>query len=1192
MADGQLTFKRIKKTSPKVAVKQEQPSGSEHPVLAGGVRVGGALASGAVNPALGPGTLLAALIGGGSEAAAQLLEEASKVPEAIKAVPEVVGHLVDPETRSATLKGFGEGVIAPIARIGTEAGIAAVPGSAYFKPGKVIGSMVKSGAMTGAGEAMREVSKGEDISPRSVGLATGLGAVTGGVLGPFVGPAEKAAADVAPVAKKTLADVVGEHGADATEFGKNAGAIMTREGWTLDRVAKEAAQLHANGRRDLADKLRETALESGQWKGKQLEEEIARLESLGMHQDAQAIRLAAARTSTGTSKIYNRASQVEQQATKLRKAEAAAAAKQAEASRRVAEARRKMDELAARGQTKPSAQQTVGGVDPVTGETVKFTEKVTPVKATEEGDELVETLGGPSSPIIPVAPAAPRVAPQVQSAIDEVLDRILPPAAKALPEAPPPVAAAAPEAPIAGLPVAPEAPAAVTPEVMPMPTTAPARKAVEAIDVPAAPVPTEAPAGPVMPIPPAPANAPVTPPTVEPVQSAAVPMATGKRGSPGEVKIDDVLTAEEKANTVIDVLRKAYPAQLADQLEPLVRQYHELGDTITRLGKPAANSSEAITLAQLKKQKGTIGMEMSLLTRQAEAAGAIPAGHGEATSTTIKNAIEDANAEKFASQIPLGAPKPEPPGGPIFAAEPPMEGPLPLAGSKVGNEDLGPLDLTYNPELAVESRVTRAMQEAKKPATVEGAAPVVEPPPTTEGGGTVLGSGLGAFQQIIEKNPQLAARLGLAAGGAIVGGATDPLDDPLLSMTAGAGIGMAAPEVLKGIRSMGVRPTEVPEVVHAMQRDPAEAQSIGQAVWHLVPHVQRFNYLLSIPGLSANAIAGPYGSGFFGFLAKGLGGDPRGWQALRKMTPGNWANEFWTGRNKALEMIQHAEQGDPLARAEIGGPAVDALTGILGQNVGKVGQRVLQAPAVGMQAGDLATRTIAQNAGFSEQEAREITLTSELFIPLLRDLNNFARGKDPSVIKGLIFPFVRTPLNVVEQGLTRFPGVGFKAQAIREAHGAPKMTFQAQAAQQALGGLMMFAGFAIGASTDPNGTGITSPNIVKRFLTNAAGPYSALAALGYAAGQAQAKGQPGIMPVASEAINALPLPAMQPITDAFRLADKVYQGQDVGMSDIPRGAIPAVIREPQPYGMGPEPNQTGIGLKLPDTGGLTFKRIK
>ncbi len=1138
MKGGKIDLDALPTSHTPNVVPKPTEQGSAHPTAAALVRTGAGLLSSLGNWEPGLGTAVAAGVGGAGESIAEMLDAGKLDPS-----------VIDPK------------------RVALEATLSAIPGRSYFKLGSLAGSAVKSGAIAGAGEYARERVKGEDIDPHAILKSTAIGGVTGGVFGHFM-PAmpgtnmPRTAEGAAPVvanAKPSIADLAAKHAGDVEAFTKAAGPAT--HGMTLDQIAKEASGLPKSH----AEALRDAALQTnGQWRGPVLEKELARLESLGMHEDAQHLRMAAGRTDTGTTKIYNRARDINQ---RLAKQEQAAR----DAATKAQEARTRMEKLQESGKSRETARQTISGTDPETGEKLSHTLTVSPGKPKK--GEIVGG-GGAETPTLPgMPPVDPdaalkaevqavlaKNAPQVAGEVGHVPAPGVPEAPVVAAAAPPVVAPPVTGAPSVAPPVSPVAPVnPVVAQELAKTQEEAARAAQEHIDAGGTlgqPVP-ETPG--VVP--------PVTPPP---------PAVTRKRGSPGDIKIPDVLTGPEKAAVGTQILHANYPPELAGQIAPLAEKYHALGDQIAAL--PVTSQNYAETLAGLKKSRGMLGMEMKLLTQKAEEAGVIAAGHGEATSKQIQDAITLANENKFGAQSPVGG---HPPMGelpvsgvestPIYPSDipggvppvevsgvmPPKEGiptELPQAGSFPVRGNMEGVDLTQSPQGAVESGVSRGLQVADKLAE-----------PGADQSGFIMGSGLGGFQDLIEKHPELAKRLGMSAAGAAIGGVTDPMDDPVMSMAMGAGVGAMAPDAIKALKGSGIKPAEVPEVAKVMSSgSPEEKKNLAVEIYHLLPNFQRFNYLMSAPwsGMGANAVAGPYGALFFGALERALAGDARGAAALRLATPTNWFREFHAGKNQALRMIEHAEAGDPIIRAEMQGSGV----------LGKTATRILQVPATALTSGDIASRTIFGQAGFTEDEAREMTATaSKQFIPALRKLGNLARGEQ-STFLSLIFPFVKTPLNLIEQGLIRTPGVGSLVQAGRVSRGALKTSGRLQATQQAIGGLMGIGGYALGSITPRD-----DASTLRKFATNAAGPYAAIVALGFAMGQRSNQGgEPGVFPFVQDAMQALPLPTTQSMTEGGKFIDKLLGGDVEGVQDLPRGMVPAFLREPAPYGFGPEPESPAM----------------
>ena len=431
---------------------------------------------------------------------------------------------------------------------------------------------------------------------------------------------------------------------------------------------------------------------------------------------------------------------------------------------------------------------------------------------------------------------------------------------------------------------------------------------------------------------------------------------------------------------------------------------------------------------------------------------------------------------------------------------------------------------------SAESKAAEAFRVEREAAErAAGTPPIGSAKPPTQapqGGGTNVGfMGTGFIQDLLEKNPTLANRLGTGALGAAAGAAIDPFGDPLTSAIVGGAAGFGLPTIIKGMKSIGVD-TNDPDIAKGLT--PGRIQETAGALWHLMPQIQRFNFLAT-EGLPANAAVGPFGSAVFGALSKAMAGDPRGKAALQDLfTTTNWFKDAKNGLDEAVQLIDRVEGSSPLIRAELHGPGLNLLP--------TVGKRTIQTPAILMTAGDLASRKALLRAGFTEQEAREITLTAEPFLPWLRKLANLRRGERSPFLE-LLFPFVRTPVNVLEQGLIRTPGVGFITQAIREKHGAAAVSYGEQAAQQFLGAIIGTVSYGIGTQMTPE-----QAKTWRRYVTNAAGPYSALAAAGFAAGQfTQRTGEGPLAAIGSteairEAEYSIPLPSTGALTDMYNFA--------------------------------------------------------
>jgi len=398
-------------------------------------------------------------------------------------------------------------------------------------------------------------------------------------------------------------------------------------------------------------------------------------------------------------------------------------------------------------------------------------------------------------------------------------------------------------------------------------------------------------------------------------------------------------------------------------------------------------------------------------------------------------------------------------------------------------------------------------------------------------------------------SPEILTQLMLGTGGAIGGSMLS--DDPILGALAGAGAGVSLPYAIRGIAALGVNPERLGNIQEQMQT-PEGIRGLARNIGRAIPHVQRFNYLASSAGLPANVFAGPYGSAVTGALTKALSGDPRGWAAIKELTPQNFFKEWITARAEAHDLIARTQATGGGIRHE-GGAATEDIPGFLG--------RLIQAPAEGMTMGDVAARRILQNTGFTEDEARAFTLTSEPELPFFEKLANLRRGERSPMME-TVLPFVRTPANIVEQGAHSTPGLGFITQSMRETPDA----LNEQIVQQALGGAAGVGGYLAGENLDPE-----TARFLRRYITNLSGRYGLLSGLGFTAGQAAQSGQPLVSTPTMLALQrSFPLPTAEPITEAIQAV--------AGEGRIPRGALP-FYDEAQAIGLIAPPQRTPSTLR-------------
>lgn len=373
-------------------------------------------------------------------------------------------------------------------------------------------------------------------------------------------------------------------------------------------------------------------------------------------------------------------------------------------------------------------------------------------------------------------------------------------------------------------------------------------------------------------------------------------------------------------------------------------------------------------------------------------------------------------------------------------------------------------------------------------------------------------------------SPEMLAKLalsGLGAGlGGVVGGA---FGHPFLGMAAGAGAGFLGPDAIAmGLKQVGVN-TAIAEEAAVAAQTPEGVKGVARKIFDTLPQVQRFNLLSDVWGLPANMWFGPYGSAMMAGIEAHLSGDPRGMQVIRRLSPESFIKEHMASMQEARRLIDEGELG----RAE---------TAVMGSGIT---QDVLRTPGVAMTAGDLAARNILERAGFSPEEARRITLTSEPELRATKKLANAAKG---STLMQLLQPFARTPANIAEQGAYRIPGLGSAVQYLGRENPDP---FKVQMVQQGLGAATGGLGFLAGANLGPE-----QAKIARRFMTNLGGQYSLPVGMGFAAGQAYQNSEAGDQSALGGLRNlfeSLPLPSTTPLT--------TWGKQAIGNAP-PRGIVP------------------------------------
>lgn len=562
---------------------------------------------------------------------------------------------------------------------------------------------------------------------------------------------------------------------------------------------------------------------------------------------------------------------------------------------------------------------------------------------------------------------------------------------------------------------------------------------------------------------------------------------------------------------------------------------------------------------------------------QLEADGIIPAGFAQRVKQEIQQEVDTEARRRWQEGVSPAPPRQGSEGavpvtvgpeastlpGPGAPVEVPQTGPtMPVAADIVG--DVSP-ELSQRVE-AFRRGVLDGSIPADQAAQTESALQreLLEAAAKSEGG-TVLGSGFGGIQGLIERNPQFAIKAAMIAGGALTGAVTDPFDDPLFSGILGAGAGLGGAKALNMLRRTGINLASDPDpgIRTAVA---SKVSDVASAIYQLYPHIQRANYLIS-SGLPANAFVGPWGAGLFGTLSKMAAGDPRGGAAFREIVNAKtWSKEMFRASSQAQALIERAAAGDPLVRSELHGDILDKV--LKGAGALHPTRLYLQGPAILMAAGDIATRNILMRNGFTDEEARIMTMTSEPMLPTLRKILDLRRGMEDRIAgpaMDIMLPFVRTPLNILEQGAQRFPGFGLLLQSKMEKAGYKPTTSMAEKmAQQGISTSILFGSYAIGLATPPE-----QANTVRRYVSNLGGQYSLVSSLGFAMGQGARKRDTSMAGslVTPEVINplewAVPLPTAEPIGNWLRFIGKMVDDTPRKPGDPlgPPGAVPAVINE-------------------------------
>ncbi len=385
--------------------------------------------------------------------------------------------------------------------------------------------------------------------------------------------------------------------------------------------------------------------------------------------------------------------------------------------------------------------------------------------------------------------------------------------------------------------------------------------------------------------------------------------------------------------------------------------------------------------------------------------------------------------------------------------------------------------------------------------------------------------------------PEIVTRLGLSAAGAISGASMTP-DDPITGAILGGAAGMYAPAVFRAL-SGHVQQTGSPSSIRALGE---KVNDLTKTFMETVPDYYRASLLAKPDSLAINALAGPYGSAVMGSLELAMAGDRRAQAALRElMHPTAFMKEFSRSGAEAEALVYNSnERGD--------------LSGRIGS---KLYQKAISRPAKYMTQGDVAARRILMKHGFTELEARRLTLTSEPFTGLGKALGGFRKSKGNhgmfSFGAKMMLPFYRTSANQIEQSALRFPVVGWLMQKrYRLPEASTRLVVSQNAMSMGVGGLA----YEVGRQVDTK----EQQGRYLKLINNFAGPYGATASIGFLAGVASQKDDDVSNQFANAAMQWLktgtPLPTADSATDLLRFTKEALNGN---YTKPPYGIIPPVI---------------------------------
>ena len=829
--------------------KQEGGFGLRN-LLAGGVRAVSGFAAGVPSAVPGIGSAIGAGIAGLGEGAAQMIEEGD------------VNAPFDQESAK---------------RIAAEAALGAVPLGKFLKAGSFVGSALRGGAFAGAGEALREASRDQELDPASIGIAAGTGGLLTGAIGKFLGPSKPATAPK-PTYEVVPTSQTGPGTSTLQEGGRRTSAVYAPQAIT--------------GTADPSDfTAAKTAVQS------QMDEQAAQEAFLGKAPQRVPLMGSEVQPSAGLKRKFAQDARTAEQASKAATAEIMRDQKNLAQVEKWAA--KQAEEKAARtaiqtGKAGKEATETVTETFAAPKQGVAGTEKLSRVFKTPKADgdeggegaweEIGDALGvtaarvAPEAPIDPAraehakqliknalaeqeaAPAVPAVAPSVEEAFQAASPLAKMVGAKGARKPRTPKSAAAFNKAVQG--ALPEAPAAPTSPEVPLVGPTPL---AEVSGAPTAPRFKY--------------HDPITKEPTFDLEGSDVSLSElQRRGIP----VPENIPAGDDAGFMA-AREAAIARQKAFEARPQETPEDQLDAWMRRPDAPAA-PTEAPEGELAQFFKGPVDA-VGQAKRLADA---------DVTANPIAQRQLGVALQQEAAQAGL----------PVGKGYKPTN-----LGKFLGSRVSPAIQQEYaeGPARTIDD-LAEAMAQPKP------AAPELPPgvaPAATEETPDWVKEQLSFIDRIKNLGSSESGEVGtgalvrgaLGAGGALIGAATDPFDNPILSAAAGAVAGAALPSAGNVLRSMGV-PGNISGIADNGAVNTEQASQLAKQAFRYLPHMQRFNLLMSAEGLAANAIAGPYGSAVMASLEKGLAGDARGWEALRQLSPQNFLKEFYNSSDEAIQLIK------------------------------------------------------------------------------------------------------------------------------------------------------------------------------------------------------------------------------------------------------------------------------------------------